>query len=251
MENPTVLWIGTNQKRCLTLMELYSDVICSVYVENAEQVDLKEQAKKIAALILVLDCGERADTAACRAVYSFSAKRHIPAYLMGQPHHLHAALMICPSAMLSPIVDNEIAAVFSEGAPAKQKPSSQLPAVAAFSDLPEYFAYLDERIEPELQSAIRLICCEPERFYADRLKKNGVKPKLFVFSENVLGGDYEFFPACLFKQAGLRRVPYLILGASDKLPETAWEGTKPLAAIDIRKEPTRLNDCIRQAVGKR
>lgn len=251
MEKPTVLWIGANRSRCLTLSELYGDVINSVYVENAEQGDLRERAKKIDALILVLGYDERADTVACRAVYSFSAKRHIPVYLMGQRHHLHAALMICPSAVLYPIGDDEVPTVFGEGAPPKRNLPSQLPAVVVFADLPVYFAYFDKMIGSDLQSEIRLICCEPVPEYADRLKKNGIKPKLFVFSENVIGGDYEFFPGCLFKQASLRRIPYLILGASDKLPETAWDGTKPLAVIDIRKERSRLNEFVRQAVGKR
>lgn len=250
MEKPTVLWIGKNRSRCLTLSELYGDAISSVYVENAEEGDLTEHAKKTAALILALDCGERADTAACRAVYSFSVKRRIPVYLMGQPHHLHAALTICPSAVIRLIGDGEIPAVFSEGVPPRKLPS-QLSAVVAFSELPEYFTYLDDAIEPALRSEIRLICAEPDPIYMDRLKKNGIKPKLFLFSEGIISGNFGFFTDCFMKQTALRRVPYLILGASDKLPETAWAGTKPLSAINIRKQKSRLNDLIGQAVGIR
>ncbi|MCM1335875.1 MAG: hypothetical protein NC084_02670 [Bacteroides sp.] len=247
MKKPTVLWIGTNRSRCTVLAELYRDVIDSVHADTSDGDVLRERTLRADAMILVLDCDERADTPPCRAVYTYSAKQRVPVYLMGQPHHLRAALMISPNAVLYPIADEEIAEVFSEGVPRR----SPLPPVAvAFLEHPLYFTFLEENLDPGLTSWLRLIYAEPNPNYIDRMARKEIEPKLFLFDKAVLGGACDFFTDRLFEKGSFRQVPYLILGDSDKFPDTAAGDREPLLKLNIRKEcGSRLSDAIREVLG--
>lgn len=248
MKKITVLWVGENKQRCLTLMEIYSDLVCSVYAENTDAGFLGNLEKSIGAIVLVLGRDERADTDVCREVYAYSANKRIPIYLMGQRNHLHIASRISPSAFLTLVRDDRFAQVFT--ARGKARPSPR-PVVAVFSEISECFVYLEDNLCEDLRERLRLIYSEPAAEAILRLKKKKIKPKLFILGEDVYSGSRRKFFKALYGQAAFRKIPYLVFSVSGALPEHDPELPEPLAVIDIREENTNTEELIRTVIKMR
>ncbi len=248
MKKPTVLWIGENKQRCLTLMEIYSDLICSVYAEDTDAGFLRDFEKSVCAIVLVLGRDERADTDVCREVYAFSAKKRVPVYLMGQRNHLHAASLISPNAFLTLVRDDHFAQAFMARGTARPSPR---PAVVIFSAVSECFVYLENCLSEDFREKLRIIYSEPTAEAILRLKKKKIKPKLFVLGEDVYSGSRHKFSKALYGQAGFRKIPYLVFSVSDRQAEPDPELPEPLAVIDIRAEKTNTEDLIRTVIKMR
>lgn len=248
MKKPTVLWVGENKQRCLTLMEIYSDLLCSVYAENTEAGFLQKFEKSVCAIVLVLGGNERADTGVCREVYAFSAKKRVPVYLMGLRNHLHTASLISPSAFLTLVRDDRLAQAFTARGTARPSPR---PAVVLFSEISECFVYLENRLSEDFRERLRIIYSEPTAEAILRLKKKTIKPKLFVLGEDVYSGSRHKFSKALYGQAGFRKIPYLVFSVSDGRTEPEPELPEPLAVIDIREENTNAEETIRTVIKMR
>lgn len=248
MKKPTVLWVGENRQRCLTLMEIYSDVVCSVYAENTDSGFLRDLEKSICAVVLVLGRDERADTDVCREIYAFSAKKRVPIYLMGQRNHLHTASLISPNAFLTPVRDDQFAQAFTAKGTARPSPR---PAVVVFSETSECFVSLEERLSGGFREKLRIIYSEPTWEAILRLKKKKIKPKLFILGEDVYCGSHHKFSEALYGQAGFRKIPYLVFSVSDALTKPDPELPTPLAVIDIRDENTNTEELIQTVIKKR
>lgn len=248
MKKPLVLWVGENSPRCLTLMGIYAGLIRSVYAENTDKGFLREAAKGVCAIVLALNSDERADTPVCREIYSYSAKKHIPVYMMAQRRHLRIAAALCPNAVLSLVQDDRLAEVFTENEPRAPVFSAPLPAVAVFSEMTECFVYLEKQLSAELRGRLRLLYSEPTAEVIGRMKRKGIKPKLIVFGEDICKGPRRAFFEALYRQADFRKIPYLLFYASDAVPEADSE-REPLAVVDIRKEASEIEEIVRAAVG--
>ncbi len=244
MKKPAVLWVGENERRCLTLMRIYADLVDSAYAENTDPGFLRKPEKSFGAIVLVLGRDERADTSVCREVYAYSAKKRVPIYLMGQRNHLHIAALISPSAFLIPVRDDQFGKIFSERGQARPAP---LPAVVVFSRVSECFVYLENNLSEELREKLRIIYCEPTAEVIHRLKKKGVKPKLFVFGEDVYSGFRCYFFQALYRKAEFRKIPYLVFSVSGRKKEPDPSVPEPLGMIDIRNETINLGEYIRAA----
>lgn len=245
MEKPLVLWVGENKQRCLTLAEIYSDLICSVYAENTDAGFLLNFEKSVRAVVLVLGRDERADTAVCREVYAYSAKKRVPVYLMGQRNHLHTASLISPNAFLTPVRDDCLAQAFTARGTVRPTPR---PAVVVFSEISECFVSLEERLSEDFREKLRIIYSEPTAEAILRLKKKKIKPKLFVLGEDVYSGSRRKFSKALYQQAGFRKLPYLVLSVSNVLSEPDPALPEPLAVMDIRDENVKVEELIRTVI---
>lgn len=247
MKKPTVLWVGENKQRCCTLMEIYSDLFCSVYAENTDAGFLRDLDQSVCAIVLVLGRDERADTDVCREVYAVSAKKRVPIYLMGQRNHLHTASLISPNAFFTLVRDDLLAQAFSERGTARPSP---LPVVVVFSGISECFVSLEHCLNGDLREKLRIIYSEPMAEAILRLKKKKIKPKLFILGEDAYSGSCHKFFKSLYGQAGFRKLPYLVFSVSGALPEPASdpELPEPLAVIDIREENQNTEELIRTVV---
>lgn len=248
MKKPTVLWVGENRQRCFTLMEIYSDLVCSVYAENTDAGFLRNLEKSVCAIILVLGRDERADTVVCREVYAYSAKKRVPVYLMGQRNHLHIASLISPNAFLTLVRDDRFAQAFAARGTARPSP---IPALVVFSAISECFVYLEVHLSEGFRERLRIIYSEPTAEAILRLKKKKIKPKLFVLGEDVYSGSRHKFSKALYRQAAFRKIPYLVFSVSDVLSEPDPELPEPLAVIDIREENTNMEETIRTVIKMR